>query len=104
MRRSALKDKLRLFAQTIPALFTRFIQHFVEVVQLSICFTSGAYCSRRSRIALQHMPDFGVYRRGRAHHRFIEFVAGQPTFCRDGHFIATIHSFRQPAGLANTDR
>ncbi|CNU25550.1 Uncharacterised protein [Salmonella enterica subsp. enterica serovar Bovismorbificans] len=93
-----VKDKLRLFAlkRDPPALFTRFIQHFVEVVQLFNMLHQRRILFTQILIALQHMPDFGIGQtRMGAHHRFIEFVAGQPTFCRDGHF--TDHT--QPVNL-----
>ncbi|MNE12147.1 hypothetical protein D3C80_1049300 [compost metagenome] len=59
------------------ALFARLLQGFVEVVQLFDVFDQRRILLAQLLIALQHMPDLGVGQtRMRAHHRFIEFVAG----------------------------
>ncbi|MNP41688.1 hypothetical protein D3C76_1354040 [compost metagenome] len=74
-----VEDKLRFFALKgdPAALFARLIQHFVEAMQLFNVFHQRRVLLAQFLIALQHVPDFGVRQsRMRAHHRFIEFVAG----------------------------
>ena len=74
-----VEDKLRFFAfkRDPAALGTRLIQHFIEVMQLFNVFDQRRVLFAQFLIALQHMPDFGISQtRMRAHHRFIEFIAG----------------------------
>ncbi|MNS91205.1 hypothetical protein D3C72_1252840 [compost metagenome] len=75
----SVEDKLRLFALKgdPAALFARLVQHFVEVVQLFDVFDQRRILLAQLLVALQHVPDFGVCQaRVRAHHCFIEFIAG----------------------------
>ncbi len=74
-----VEDKLRLFAlkRDPAALCARLIQHFVEVMQLFDVLDQRRVLFAQLLIALQHMPHLGIGQtRMRAHHRFVELVAG----------------------------
>ena len=74
----SIEDKLRFFTfkRDTATLFTRFIQHFVEVMQLFDVFNQRRVLLTQFLIALQHVPDLGVGQtRMGAHNRFVEFKA-----------------------------
>ena len=83
-----VKDEFRFFSfkRDPAALGAGAVQHFVEVVQLLNMLDQRRVLLAQLPVALQHVPDFGIGQaRVGAHHRFIEFVAGQPAFRRNGH-------------------
>ena len=74
-----VENEFRLFTlkRDPAALFARLIQRFVEVMQLFDMFDQRRVLFAQILVALQHMPDLGIGQtRVRAHHRFVELVAG----------------------------